>query len=125
MVHWRRRSAGFSLVEMISALFIFSVAVVATLEVLTACLRAVGASEGYTRATLLAQGLMEETLAEDLIVAGEESGDFDERFPGAEWVRVVSETETASLYEVQVKVSWPDRGRQREFQLTTLAAERK
>ncbi len=125
MVHWRRRTAGFSLVEMIAALFIFSVAVVATLEVLTACLRAVGASEGYTRATLLAQGLMEETLAEDLIVAGEESGSFDERFPGAEWVRVVSETETSGLYEVQVKVSWPDRGRQQEFQLTTLAAERK
>jgi len=119
----RNCPAGFSLVEMVAALLIFSVAVVALLQVLAACLRATGTCENHARAALLAQGLMEETLAEGDLAAGEESGDLDERLPGATWVRVVNETDTTDLYEIQVSLAWPERGRQREFELTTLAVE--
>ena len=120
----RRSLAGFSLVEMLAALGIFSLGVVATLQVFTVCLRSTGISRDYTRASFLAQELMEEALAEGNFTVGQESGDLSDVFPGATWTREVSETETAGLYSVRVSVLWSERGRERVFELTTLAAER-
>ncbi len=120
----RRSSAGFSLVEMLVAMGIFSIGVVATLQVFAVCLRSTGISRDYTRASLLAQGLMEETLVAEDLTIGEESGELDDVFPGATWAREVIETETAGLYVVRVNVIWSDRGKERIFELTTLSAER-
>ena len=117
-----RGRRGFSLVEMVVALSIFSIAVVALLGVFTTCLRSTGLSVNHTRAALLAQGVMEEALAQDITTVEDGSGDFGDEFPGATWEREVMETDTADLYEVHVAVSWPERGIERTFELTTLAA---
>jgi general secretion pathway protein I len=119
-----RKHAGFSLVEMLVALVIFSVGVMATIEVLGLCLRSTGTSRDYTRAVFLAQELMERTLAEGVLTTGEESDQFGPEFPGAAWTRKIEESETAGLYELQVVVRWQDRGAERTFELTTLTAER-
>ena len=124
MLSRRRHSGGFSLVEMVTALVIFSVAVVATIEIFMMCLRSTGTSLNHTRAVFLAQGLIEETLGEGTVMAEEESGELDEGFPGAAWTREIVESDTAGLYEVRVTVTWEERDKERTFQLTTLAAER-
>ena len=124
MLSRRRHSAGFSLVEMVVALMIFSVSVVAVIEVFTLCLRATGTSLNHTRAVFLAQGLIEEAASEGTMMAGEESGEFGDGFPGATWTQEITESDTAGLYEVRVTVAWEERGTERTFELSTLAAER-
>ncbi len=119
-----RDRTGFSLVEMVAAVAIFSVSVVATLEVFTLCVRATTASLNHSRAALLAQGLLEETLAQEEVIPGSEQGDFGEAFLNATWTLDVLETETEGLYEAQAVVSWPERGKDKTFALTTLMAER-
>lgn len=120
----RRLSGGFSLVEMVAALAIFSISIVATLGIFTVCLRSTGTSVNYTRASFLAQGLMEEMLAEQEFTPGDDSGDFGAALPDATWTRELVETETIGLYEVQVRVIWTEHENQRLFELVTLAAER-
>jgi len=110
-----RDRTGFSLVEMVAAVAIFSVSVVATLEVFTLCVRATTASLNHSRAALLAQ---------EEVIPGSEQGDFGEAFLNATWTLDVLETETEGLYEAQAVVSWPERGKDKTFALTTLMAER-
>ena len=120
--YWSRN--GFSLVEMTVALAIFGFGVAAMLGVFAACLQSTGISTNYTRARLLAQGLLAETLAAQEFDAGEDAGQWETQFPGASWTRRTSATETSGLYEVHVAVTWTERGKDRQFELTTLAAER-
>ncbi|MFO8008152.1 MAG: prepilin-type N-terminal cleavage/methylation domain-containing protein [Candidatus Brocadiia bacterium] len=120
----RRRPQGFSLVEMVAALVIFTVAVVAALEVLTVCLRSAGAARNRTRAALLAQSVMEEALASDLLLTGTTSGEGGAAFEEATWRRQVEQTETGGLYQVSVAVSWPAAGGERGCELVSLWAER-
>ena len=122
---WRRCDLkGFSLVEMIAAMAIFGTGVLAMMEVFSMNLHATATSRDYSRAVLLAQGLMEQTLASGELIAGEESGEFAEAFPDATWTCEITDTETIGLYEVRVSVAWPERGKERSFELITLAAER-
>lgn len=120
----RRHRRGFSMVEMVAALLIFSISVVAALEVYALCIRGSTASLDVTRAGLLAQGVMEQTLAEGNFLVGTESGELAGDLPGAAWAREVQESDTAGLYEVRVTVTYEERGKQEAFELTTLAAQR-
>ena len=117
-------SQGFSLVEMTAALAIFSISVAAILGVFAGCLRATGTSLNHTRAAFLAQGILEEALAESEFETGEETGDLSGALPGASWQRVIDYTEMDDLYEVRVIVTWPERGTERQVEFVTLAAER-
>jgi general secretion pathway protein I len=119
-----RSSGGFSLVEMVAAVLIFSLGVTAMLGVFAESLRSTATSADYTRAVFLAQGLMEEVLADDDVEAGELQGEFEDAFPGAWWQRTIEETDTEDLYEVRVEVGWPERGQERTVALVSLAARR-
>ena len=116
--------SGFSLVEMAVAVVIFSGGVLATTEVFSVCLRAAGTSRDHTRAVLLAQGVMEESAQQGPLIEGETNGEFGQAFPGAKWTREVKLTETAGLYAVRVRVTWPAPNGEQALELTTLAAER-
>jgi len=120
----RCHRAGFSLVEMVAAVMIFSFAVLATMEIFTLCLRSAATSANHTRAVFLAQGLMEEALVEGNLIVGEDGGDLEEHLTEGAWIREIMESETEGLYEVYVTVSWLERGQEQTFELTTLAAER-
>ncbi len=121
---WSGNREGFSLVEMMAALMIFSVGVVAMIEVFAVCVRSTGTARDYSRAVFLAQALVEEALAEDALSEGEETGEFDQELSDGTWERLITATDDEGLYEVYVTVEWQDRGRQRTFELTTLAAGR-
>ena len=115
---------GFSLVEMMAALVIFSVGVVATLHVFSMSVVSAGTSLHYNRAVFLAQGLMEETLAEESWSTGEDSGGLESQLPDGWWSSSILSTDTAGLYEIEITVAWTERGKEDEYTLTTLAAER-
>ena len=128
MRHWnreRRRAtarSGFSLVELVAALVIFSGGVLAVLEVTAVCLRSTAASLGYTQAVHLAQRVIEETVAEGGIEVSSERGDFGESYPRHAWQREIEETDQDDLYQLRVVVTWDERGREKRYPLTTLVA---
>jgi len=120
----RTARGGFSLVEMVAALTIFTTTVVALLGAVGLCVRSTAASDHHARACLLAQAVAEETLAESTLMPGQTEGDGGDAFPQATWTCEITETDTTSMYEAVVTVTWPERGRAKRFQLFTLAAER-
>ena len=118
------RGRGFSLVEMLAAIMIFGIGVMAVLEVITTALRSTTASLGYTQAVFLAQQRLEETALEAPLSPAADAGVFGPAFPNHTWKREIEELEAERLYRVRVDVIWNERGRERQFTLTTLIASR-
>ncbi|MGO8704531.1 MAG: prepilin-type N-terminal cleavage/methylation domain-containing protein [Candidatus Brocadiia bacterium] len=118
------RERGFSLVEMLAALIIFSLGVMAVLEVITTSVRSTTATVGYTEAVFLAQQRIEETIATEALAPKTDSGDFGEAYPRHAWKREVEELDPGQLYRIRVDVTWNERGSERQYTLTTLSANR-
>lgn len=119
-----RRRKGYSLIELVAALTIFSIAVLGAMEVFSVCLRSTASSLGYTHAVFLCQGLLEETIAESSLTIGSDTGDFGTSYEQYSWSREIEDTEQNGLTRVHVVVNWTERGREKEYTLTTLVAER-
>lgn len=118
------RCRGYSLLELVLAISIFSVGVVGAMELFGGGLRSSAASSDYTQAVFLAQGLVEGTLAEGFFTADSDSGDFGADHPKHSWTLDVEETDTEGLYAVTATVTWQEAGVDKAYTLTTLAAER-
>jgi type II secretion system protein I len=112
---------GFTLLEVLIALTILGVAVVASIQGFAQGLRLLKLSGDHQTAMLLADQKMREAIAP---VEGREEGT-ESRF---QWVRTVERVPTpeladsvraarARVYEIDVRVRWDER---REVQLTTL-----
>ena len=119
-----RATAGYSLVELVAAIAIFSLAVTSVLALFSACLQATSASLSYTHAVTLAEKILEETALEGDFTPGSDSGDFGEDFPRHSWETETESCEQEGLYQIRVVVKWNEQGREREYALTTLVAER-
>ena len=126
-----RSSKGFSLIEVIAALAILSVAIVALIELYSASLRTTGKSYMHTVGTVYARSMMEEALSgtdmDSLLEVDVELGD---GFKGSRSAEVVPEEELAlspitseegtetelipmsagTTYLITVTVSWPPSG---------------
>lgn len=116
-----RRPAGFTLLEVLVALAILGVAVVAAIQGFAQGLRLLKLSGDHQQAMLLADLKMRE------VVAPEERQDQgqEEQFTWTRWIRrletpeLMSETGVARwhVYEITVRVSWDER---RHVELATL-----
>jgi prepilin-type N-terminal cleavage/methylation domain-containing protein len=122
--HLRRARAGFSLVELVAAMAIFSMGVMACLELYSASLRTTTDAVLYTQAVFLAQGLMEETLADGYLIAGSDSGDFGTNYPDHTYEMEIEETEQTGLTQVTLVVQWTVRGKEKNYTLVSLCADR-
>ena len=123
-VRKRSKSKGYSLIELVAALTIFSLGVMGALTLFSTCLRSTADSLSYTQAVLLAQGTLEETVAEGDLLAGSDSGDFGDAYPRHSWEVEIEDTDQTGLMQMQVTVTWIERGRERQYALATLVAER-
>lgn len=124
-----RRAAGFSLIEVLVAFVILSLALAVMMRIFGGGLNNVALAEGYSRAVLLAQSRLAEVAVRPQ--PGEQQGQWDD---GYQWqTRVepyVSEAEAAGqpvapqpfrLLRIEVRVSWTEPGRDaREVVLQTL-----
>ncbi len=115
---------GYSLVELVAALTILSLGVMGALTLFSTCLRSTADSLNYTQAVLLAQGTLEETVAEGQLMAGSETGDFGTAHPRHSWEVEIEDTDQLGLMQMDVIVTWTERGREHQYVLTTLVAER-
>ena len=125
-----RRERGFTLLELLVAFVILSVAVATLLHAFSQSLRNTALAEDYTLATLHAQSLLAQVGVEPPLTEGMYQGVFDPQFA---WQITIeryvdpeapADTETlgfaVKLYHVVLWVSWADGSQTRQIELQTL-----
>ncbi|HRQ66734.1 MAG TPA: prepilin-type N-terminal cleavage/methylation domain-containing protein [Xanthomonadaceae bacterium] len=125
----RSRATGFSLIEMIAAMFILALGLGLLLQVLGGSLNQARRAQEHTEAALWAQSFLDTLGMGEPLEPGSESGEFDERY---RWDLDVSEAAWESdsgispdslpyvLYRVELNVRWGSDGRDRHATFETL-----
>lgn len=110
---------GFTLMEVMIALAILSVALVVLFSQQATSLARGVESRVVTRATLLAQERMAEVLSQEDISEGEEEGEVADITPPLKWRQVVEEAPVEGMLRVTVIVAWQEGTHKREVRLVT------
>ena len=121
-MHKKSAKCGFTLLEVIIALAILGVAFSLAMELLATGVRSAKASEDYTQAVLLARKKMAEVTVTPSLDGSADGGEFGK---GIRWVSEIqpmpyAEGLPARLYQVRVRVTWPDRRGEKSVELYTL-----
>lgn len=122
VVGWAR--SGFSLLETLVAVTIFSIAIVSIIEGIASSSRRQSWIESENRAAMLAQNVMAELEHIGEYTVGVDGGQFEGQDARFSWMSEVLEAEYEGLYEIHVVISWSDGGAQRDFSLVTYVRER-
>ncbi len=119
----RKRSSigGFTLLEVVVAMAILGLGLVAIMELFSSGLRLARLSGEYSKAVSLARTKMEEVRIADQLAEGEEQGEFDKDYRWKVGVKKVEmfapeqkEFQTlVELYQIQVSVIWGAGSRER------------
>lgn len=102
--HAKKRSAGFSLVEVMCAILILGIGLVSLTHGVNTALSSSKESELQTAAALIAAGRIETLRADGLIMDGVEEGDGGTGLSLYHWKQSVSGTTIDGLHEVEVTV---------------------
>jgi general secretion pathway protein I len=107
-----RRSKGFSLLEVMVAFAILSVAIVTIFQLFATALRTTKKAADYTNAVFYARSMLDEAYSVTDPTELSSIFEFEEGFEGKREVSLVSESEDngTKLYEVTVTVTWPTAG---------------
>lgn len=119
----RRNVKGFSLVEVIAALIVFSIAIVTLVQGFAQSSAAQSDLIDRRQALMLAENLLEEARALNQLEEGHEEGEFDE-FAGFRWERTTEETDLPDLMQVSARITWGPEERSHDYTLTTLMTRR-
>ena len=121
-----RGIAGFTLIEVLVAFVICSLALGAVLRSFSSGLRGSELTDAYTTATLLAESKLAESVIAEPIVEGEASGCFDEKFCWRRRMERHAEVGVdfgptgLQVYQLTVSVDWGVTQAKRSLSLTTL-----
>ena len=110
----RRSPKGFTLIEVLVAFAVAALGLAALMQIFGTGLQSARISEGYARATLLAESKLASVGIEEPLVAGESGGDFGDGFRWRLIVQPLDDGETTALvasFRVRVTVSWGTEGR--------------
>jgi type IV pilus modification protein PilV len=118
----RATRAGFSLVEVIVAIVILSIALVGLAHGITTALSSSKESESQTTAAMYAAGLIETLRAEGDIADGQTEGDCGAELPLYRWTESVTAAGVDGLHEVDVSIQSARTG-QAIYELRTLLFE--
>ena len=103
-----RRAPGFTLIEVMVALFIMSVAVVAASRFNQDNQISLAMLRNQDAAVLLARSQAYELLQEGVNAATDKDGEFDTDFGRFRWEAKASSTSMDNYYRLQVRVLWDD-----------------
>lgn len=104
-----RESKGFSLLEVVVAVAILGVAIVALIELFSLNLRTVKRNEDYTRALIFARSVMDGAYA--TADPEDASGSFESGPYHAErQVSLATDKDGIKVFDIGVRVTWPPRG---------------
>ena len=115
----RHHNDGFSLIEVMCAILIMGVALVALTRGITTALGSTKDSEVQTTVVTLAAGQIETLRAGGVLTDGTTDGDFGNSFPKYEWEQTVSPGDLGGLHQVDVVVKDSKSG-SALFRLSTL-----
>jgi prepilin-type N-terminal cleavage/methylation domain-containing protein len=115
----KRPPGGFSLIEVMCAILIMGVALVALTRGMTTALASTKDSEVQTTVVTLAAGQMETLRASAVLVDDTTDGDFGTSFPKYKWEQTIAPGEVDGLHQVDVVVQDAKSGATL-YKLTTL-----
>jgi general secretion pathway protein I len=101
----RIHAAGFTLLEVMIAMAILAIALVAVYQSQSQSVSMAGDSHFLTTASLLAQGRMAEIDAADPRKVVAESGDFGDAFPDYQWQVEIGDTEIDLMKKITLTVT--------------------
>jgi prepilin-type N-terminal cleavage/methylation domain-containing protein len=115
----KKHNGGFSLIEVMCAILIMGVALVALTRGLTTALGSTKDSEVQTTVVTLAAGQIETLRASAVLTDDTTEGDFGDSFPKYKWEQTVAPGDVDGLHQVDVVVEDSKSGATL-FKLTTL-----
>ena len=123
----KHRSRGYTLIEVLVAFMIMSLALTVLLRIFSGGLRNVSVSSDYSQAVLIAESRLATAGIDGMLAPGELSGTEAGRF---QWTRLVTNYQPtpdystnakgSRAYHVAVTVSWPNGDRERRIELATV-----
>lgn len=99
-----KRSAAFSLVEVLCAVAVLGIAIVGLTRGLTTGLAASKEAERQTTASFIAASRIEMLRADGFIEEGSDEGDLNGALANYRWKQTVASTDIRGLYDVTVRV---------------------
>lgn len=115
-----KRAHGFTLVEMIVAGFILSIAVVAAMTAFATVTTVNGKAEVMQTSGLLARQHFSELEQQvDSLSGGDQQGDFGSDYVGYRWQRTVEATDYPNLFKVVLTITWGSGSRTEQYEYTT------
>ncbi len=115
---------GFTLIEVMIALSILSIALVVLLGLRNQGITLAARSRHIIEATLLARQKVTEVSAEGFPELGEKKGDFGVDFPQYTWRQDVVQTPFSVVREIMLEVLWKENNRELRLGVTTYLFDR-
>ncbi len=119
-----KRNEGFTLFEVMVAIAIIAIALVAIMRSLSMSVGVTGKSKNIFIATILARGEMARIESRGFPDVGDEKGDFGEDYPNFRWEKSIGLTELKEMRKVVVTVFWPEGKDEKKMELVTYISKR-
>lgn len=119
-----RNNRAFTLIEVVLALMIFSVAITGIIQAIAVQVRTQQLAEDITRATFLADNLLDEIRFNQPLEEDEQSGVYTGLDLGFSWSYIREETGQEGLDKYTVTITWQDGRAERTHVLEALLATR-
>ncbi len=126
-----RQIKGYTLIEVLIAMMILALALTVLMRIFSGGLRNIAVSADYGHAVLLAEAQLASAGSGEALAPGETYGNDDDKF---RWTRTVEayvpnefaerENLPVAAYQVTVVVEWPNSGRTRRLNLSTIKLDR-
>jgi prepilin-type N-terminal cleavage/methylation domain-containing protein len=118
----RRAPRGFTLVEVLATLVLLAIILPVAMKGISLAMAAGATARRTADASALAEAKLNELVVDGTWASGQLSGDFSPDQPNYQW-QCVTATRDYGLTEVGVRVTWLDRGQQRQMLVATLASQ--
>ncbi len=127
--YYYKSTAGFTLIETLTAMMILSICLVTILQLFSGGLRSARVSDEYTKAIFYAKAEMGKILIRDTLKDMEFEGSFEDGF---KWKTVITKLEPEDegenkspilpfeLFHISVTIFWKDGKKNREFTVNTV-----
>ncbi len=117
------RLGGFTFIEILATMSLIAIVIPPVMEGISVSLAAGSYAKQQAQASMLAQSKMSELLAAGHLEHAALSGDFAPDNPQFRWSARLSDWEAGTLRQLDVTVSWTQRGQERSVLLSTLLYE--
>lgn len=111
---------GFTMIEVLAALLIFSVAIVGIIEGMGTALAYQGDLVMRQRAAMLASNVLEEIKYQGDLTEGQDAGQFDGDDAVFTWQTDIETTDVQGLMMVTSTVAWGPQGNMKDYSITTM-----